>query len=607
MTTVATAAVVETRDAAWPARIPWLAFAVAATLAIVASFFAFKNSRRTGDESGAIRFNIMHGQRTSGFGQLAISPDGRNLVISAINEGKPQLWLRPLDSFTGRVLPGTESVAGFPFWSPDSRSIAFATGGKLKKIDLADGTVQPICDIPVGDRRGFEGTWNRDGTILFFVGGTTIYRVPATGGKPEPIPGMDQARQDVLLRWPRFLPDGKHFLYLVTTAQQGASEVFVATLDGKESKRLLAAQSSAIYANSPNGGGYLLFARDGALLAQPFDAGNLTLTGDSIRVADQVRINSNNRAFFSVSDNGTLVFDQFAEGENRQLTWFDRAGKQIETFGEKGAFIRLKLSPDQKRAAVSRRDPRTGVFDLYVIDVVRGATTRLTSGTFDVADFVWSPDSNYIAWVSVKGSTYQLLRKLASGSGQEEVLLESSKIIGPTDWSADGKFILYTDRDPISRRDIWVLPLEGERKPYVFFQTPADDTNAVFSPDRRWIAYESVESGIREMYVQTFPASGGKWPVSNNGGLSPIWRRDGKELFYITPDGKLMAVEIKIGSTFEPGVPKLLFDVATARTVATNAYDVSTDGQRFLFTSGQLDPNPSSLAVVVNWTADLKK
>jgi Tol biopolymer transport system component len=607
MTTAATTALIETSGAVWRARLPWLAFAVAATVAIVASFFAFKNSRRTGDEAGAVRFNISHGQRTTGFGQIAISPDGRNLVMSAINEGKPQLWLRPLDSFTARVLPGTENIAGFPFWSPDSRSIAFATGGKLRKIDLADGTVQSLCDIPVGDRRGFDGTWNRDGTILFFVGGSTIFRVAAAGGKPEPIPGMDQPRQDVLFRWPQFLPDGKHFLYLVTTAQQGTSEVFVATLDGKEPKRLLTAQSSARYAGSPNGGGYLLFARDGALLAQPFDAQNLTLAGDSVRIADQLRVNSNSRAFFSVSDNGILVYDQFADSDSRQLTWFDRAGKQLEAFGEKGSFIRIKLSPDQKRAAVSRRDPPTGVFDLYVVDVVRGATTRLTSGTFDVSDFVWSPDSNYIAWVSARGSTYQLLRKLASGSGQEEVLLESSKLIGPTDWSADGKFILYTDLDPKSRRDIWVLPLEGDRKPYVFFQTPADDLQAVFSPDGRWIAYVSGESGNREIYVQTFPASGGKWPVSTNGGLMPIWRRDGKELFYMTPDGKLMAVEIKTGSTFEPGVPKPLFDVATARTVATNAYDVSTDGQRFLFTSGQLDTNPSSLAVILNWTAELKK
>jgi Tol biopolymer transport system component len=606
MTTVATAAVVEARDAAWRARLPWLAFAVAAIIAIVASFYAFKNSRPAGNEPGAVRFNIIHGQRTTGLGQIAISPDGRNLVISAPNEGHAQLWLRPLDSFTERVLPGTENIAGFPFWSPDSRSIAFATGGKLKKIDLADGTVQSICDIPFGDRRGFDGTWNRDGTILFFIGGTTIYRVPATGGQPAPIPGMD-SRQDVLLRWPQFLPDGKHFLYLATTSQQSASEVFVASLDGKESKHLLTAQSSAMYTGSPNGGGYLLFARDGALLAQPFDGRNLTLTGDSIRVADQVKINSNSRGFFSVSDSGILVYDQFAEGENRQLTWFDRAGKQLGTFGEKGSFIRLKLSPDEKSAAVSRRDPKTGAFDIYVIDVARGATTRLTSGPFDVSDFVWSPDSNYIAWVSLKGSTYQLLRKLASGSGQAEVLLESSKNIGPTDWSADGKFILYTDNDPKSRRDIWILPLEGDRKPFVFFQTPVDDTSAVFSPDGRWIAYRSNESGNPEIYVQTFPASGGKWPVSTNGGLSPTWRRDGKELFYITPDGKLMAVEIKPGSTFEPGVPKLLFDVVTARTLATNTYDVSPDGQRFLFTSGQSDTNSSSLAVIVNWTAELKK
>lgn len=605
MTMAATAAVAEVKASVWRARVPWLALTTVSLIAIAALFFAFKNARSV-PELRAVRFSIIHGQRTTGFGQFAVSPDGRNVVINSLNEGRGQLWLRPLDSLTSRALPNTEGTQGFPFWSPDSQSIAFAVGGKLKRFNLADGTVQSICDIPFGDRRGFGGTWSRNGTILFFVG-TNIYRVPATSGEPRPIPGLNQLSPDSLTRWPEFLPDGNHFLYLVTTPKQSGAEIYVTSLDGKDTKRLVTAQSNAIYGTSPTGSGHLLFARDGALLSQPLDAKTLTLTGQPVRVADQVRINSNSRGFFSASDNGILMYDQFAEGEYRQLTWFDRAGKQLDTFGEKGTMNQLKLSPDQKRAAVVRRDPATGVFDLFVIDVARGATTRLTSGPADVIDPIWSPDSNYLAWVSVSGQSYKLVRKLASGAGQEEVLLESNKSIAPTSWSPDGKFILYTETDPKTQGDIWVLPLEGDRKPFAFFQSPASDSLAVFSPDGHWVAYQSAESGPSEIYVQSFPASSDKVPVSNKGGFRPAWRGDGKELFYTTLEGKLMAIEIKAGSTFEPGVPKPLFDVAAARAIPTTPFDVSTDGQRFLFMSGQLDPNPSSLTVVLNWTADLKQ
>ncbi len=609
MTAAATVAVAEAKASAWRARVPWIALAGVSLIALAALFFAFRNSR-SAPEVRTVRFTMVHGQRTSGFGQLAVSPDGRNVVISSVVEGKSQLWIRPLDSLTARALPNTEGSAGFPFWSPDSRSIAFSVNGgsRLRRIDLADGTVQSICEIPFGDRRGFSGTWNRDGTILFFTGGMTIYRVPATGGEPRPVPSLDpSSHQGGVVRWPQFLPDGNHFLYLLTTPQQSNSEVVVTTLDGKETKRLLTAQSNATYATAPNGGGYLLFARDGALLAQPFDAKTLTLSDQPVRVADQVRVNTNSRGFFSTSDTGVLVYDQFAEGDFRQLNWFDRAGKQIEAISEKGSFIRMRLSPDKKSVAVSRRDPATGVFDLFVIDVARGATTRLTSGPSDVPDFTWSPDGNYIAWVSFRGQNYQLLRKLASGSGQEEVLLESSKQIAPTNWSPDGKFILYTQLDPNTRMDIWVLPLEGDRKPYVFFQSPANDTMAVFSPDGHWVAYESGEAGATDVYVQSFPASGSKAAVSNKGGRAPAWRGDGRELFYVTPSGMLMGVEMKLGATIEPAVPKELFDVTTAGALATTPYDVTADGQRFLLLKGQVDPNPSSVTVVLNWTADLKK
>jgi Tol biopolymer transport system component len=608
LTTVATDGV-ETELATWRARIPWIAFAAAALIAMAALFIAFRASRnsRSSAELQAVRFNILVGQRTTGVGQIALSPDGRNVVISTLYEGKAQLWLRPLDSLTARPLPNTEGAVGFPIWSPDSRAIAFAVAGKLKKYDFADGSVQSICNIPSADRRGFDGTWNRDGTILFFVGGTTIYRVQATGGEPAPIPGVNDSAAGGLVRWPTFLPDGHHFLYLVTPPQQGNSEVAIASLDGKDSRRLLTANSNAMYAASATGEGYLLFARSGALLAQRFDANTLALSGEPKVLVEQVRVNFNSRAFFSVSDNGTLVYDQSTDSDSRQLTWFDREAKELGGVGEKAAILQFKLSPDQKRTAVAKRDPGTGVFDLWVMDMARGAVSRITSGSSDVTTFVWSPDSNYIAWESAKDHRYMIVRKLASGAGQEEILLEADKPVFANSWSGDGKYILYTRNDLQTKNDIWLLPLEGDRKPFAYFQSPADDRAAAFSPDGRWVAYQSSESGSNEIYVQTFPASGGKWPVSNKGGVAPMWRGDGKELFYVSPEGKLMAVEIKVGSTFEPGVPNVLFDMADARARPNTPYDIAADGQRFLILSGRVDANPSSIAVVLNWTADLKK
>ena len=588
------------------ARVAWIAAGLL-FIGLLALFpFALTHFRHAEAEVAAVRFTIAPPEKATGFGQLALSPDGRNLVFVANVDGKDQLWLRPLGSFTARPLPGTEDAGGFPFWSPDSRSIAFGAGDKLKKIDLADGTQQTLCDMPRSGR-GFGGTWNREGTILFFSGGSGIYHVSATGGEPALVPGFDQSRQGIECRWPYFLPDGRHFLYLATTPQQETSGVYLASLDGKETKRLFTADSSAIYAPSAAGGGYLLFARDGALLAQPFDASRLTLTGEPFRIADQVRVNANSRGYFSVSDNGTLVYDPSGERENQQLTWFDRAGKQLETIGALGTFLLPRLSPDEKRVAVSRRDPKTGISDIYVIEIARGASSRLTSDPANVNVAVWSPDGSRIVWASNRGGSYQFYQKLASGAGQEELLLQSSNPIAPIDWSADGRYILYTQIDPKAKGDVWVLPLEGDRKPFPFLQTSSDEGSAVFSPDGRWIAYQSDESGSAEVYVQTFPASGGKWPVSTKGGRVPQWRRDGKELFYLSSDGKMMAVEVKTSGTFEPGIPRALFDLSAVRPIRRSGYAVAADGQRFLFISRTAETAPSSLAVVVNWTADLKR
>ncbi len=586
------------------ARVAWITAGLLfiGLLAVLPS--ALTHFRRAEVESPiAVRFTIRPPEKAVGFRQLAISPDGRNLVFVVSVEGKTQLWLRPLGSFMARLLPGTEDINSFPFWSPDSSSIAFAAGGKLKKIDLADGTQQTLCTLSE-EARGFGGTWSRDGTILFFRAGS-IYRVSAAGGEPSLVPGLEGSPQGIECRWPSFLPDGRHFLYLVTTSQQETSGIYLASLDGKETKRLFTSDSSAIYAPSAAGKGYLLFARDGALLAQPFDASRLTFTGEPFRIADQVRVNVNSRGSFSVSDNGTLVYDPSGERDNQQLTWFDRAGKQLETIGALGTFILPRLSPDEKRVALSRRDPKTGIFDIYVIDIVRGASSRLTSNSAN-ANVVWSPDGTRIVWATNRGGSYQFYQKSASGVGQEEILLQSNNRIFPTDWSSDGRFILYRQVDPNTKEDLWVLPFDGDRKPFSFLQTQYNETAARFSPDGRWIAYDSDESGNREVYVQAFP-SGGRWPISTKGGAIPQWRRDGKELFYASPsDGKMMAVEVKTSGTFEPGIPRALFDLPAVRATRSG-YAVAGDGQRFLFVSQIAETAPSSLAVVVNWTADLKK
>src|SRR5258706_10252296 len=420
LTTVAAAAVAETKRATWQERVPWIAAAVFLLLVLGTLLLIIKYSRQPAAPSAVVAsFLISPPEKSTGFSQLAISPDGRNLVFNTSIGGQNEMWVRPLNSLTAKRLAGTDEANGFMFWSPDSRSIAFATGGKIKKVDLANGLVQGICELQL-DRRGFGGSWNRDGTIIFSVGATGIWRVPASGGTPTQIPGFEKS-EEVLKRWPQFLPDGRHFLYLATTALKNSSEVMVGSIDGGQPKRLFASASNALYAASLEGRGQIIFSRDGALLAQRFDADKLELTGEPFRVADRVRVNSNSRAFLSLSDNGTLVFDPSSDLENRQLTWFDRSGKQLETVGPVGSYLGARLSPDQKRIAFSRRDPSGGIFDIYVYDIARGTSSRLTTSSSDVETFAWSPDGNYLVWSARQGTGGEMYRKLASGAGEVEV------------------------------------------------------------------------------------------------------------------------------------------------------------------------------------------
>ncbi len=573
-------------------RLAWIV--AGALLCLVAVLlFIVANFRRAPTEVSATRFVIPASEK-QGLLDPSISPDGRRLVYSASTEGKRQLWIRQLDSVTPQALPGTDKTSYPAFWSPDGRYIAFFADGKLKKMQLSGGPAQPLTDVP--NPRG--GSWNREGVIIFAPDGTSpLYRVSATGGERTQLTTLDESRQEISHRWPLFLPDGHHFLYLARSPQRENTALYVGSLDSKETKRVLSANSSVAYAPQ----GYLLFAREGTLMAQPFDVDKLGVTGEEFSVAEHIRYMSQSAlAWFSVSENGVLVYS--TGNSATQLTWFDRSGTQLGTVGLQADYLSLRLSPDEKRVAVARTDPPAVAADLWLIELARGVASKLTSEP-SMDDFpVWSPDGSQIAFSSTREGAMNLYRKLSSGAGKEEGLLKSNQAEHAQDWSPDGRFILYRTYGVKTKSDIWVLPMFGDRKPYPFLDREFDEPFARFSPDGRWVAYTSDETGTSEVYVREFQGSGRSWRVSINGGSLPRWRRDGKELFYFSGE-KLMAVDVKAGgSSFEPGVPKLLFEKNGTRN-----YDVSGDGQRFLVAVPVEESSSEPITVVLNWTADLKR
>ncbi len=591
---------------ALPARVrirknlPWIVTSVLALALMVALPFVFLYFRRAPAETlAATRFFIYPPEKGYFGGSFAVSPDGRRVVFRVNSEGKVLLWVQALDSLTAEPLAGTEE-GGYPFWSPDSRFIGFFSEGKLKKIEGAGGPAQTLCDAP--EPRG--GAWNADGVIVFAPkAADTLYRVSAAGGAPVPLTTLDAARKEIAHYHPRFLPDGRHFLYLANSPQRESRGIYVGSLDSKETKLLVNADASAAYA-AP---GYLLFLRDRTLMAQGFDADRLELTGEPFLVAEQVgRLGQGQRfALFTISETGVLVY-RSGFSESTQLIWFDREGKQLGTVGLTAGYASPWLSPDEKRVAFGRVEPQGGGSDIWLIELARGTPTRFTfDPAFDQTP-IWSPDGSRIVFSSDRDGVLNLYQRAASGAGNDEVLLKSDHAKIPNDWSADGRFILYQ-----TSTDLWVLPLSGDQKPFPFLQTEFNEGWGRFSPDGKWVAYSSNESGTWQVYVQSFPASGGKWQVSTAGGAQPQWRRDGKELFYLSSDRKLMAVEVKgNGPTFEAGVPQALFE-PRLQTFGLpgprNIYVATADGQRFLVTSAPEERISTPTTVVLNWTADLKK
>jgi len=576
--------------------------------------------RHTPLEPQLAKLQLLPPEKTA-FDDIAISPDGRRVAFTATDSsGKSNLWLRSLDSLASRMLAGTEG-ASYPFWSPDSRFIGFFAEGKLKKIEASGVSPQTICSL-INDRGGARGgSWSREEVILFAAeafGPEQIYQVSAAGGAPDPVTTLEDAAQVHHHHWPFFLPDGHHFLYFVyAEGARGRTGVYLASVHSKDARLLLTAEASAGYAphpaGAPAGTDYILFVRERTLMAQPFSPRRLEVNGSAIPIAEQVGVDSSvQRSKFSISVNGVLVYDPAGGGGYTQLLWLDRAGRQLSSLGPPGLYIEARISPDVRQVAAQREDGLGGS-DIWLLDPARGTSSRFTFHPAYQAAPVWSPDASRISFFSSRQGQWSIYEKPANSAADEKLLLKTNDDLVPYDWSPDGSFLLYTAIDPRTRNsDIWVLPQQkatgAGAQAAPFLRTEFDENFESFSPDGKWVVYQSDESGKNEVYVRPFhpdgSGGGGKWQISTDGGIEPRWPRRGKEILYIRPDNMLMAVEVKTGVGLEVGVPRALFPI---RPAGVHRYDVTADGQRFLVSMPTEESASAPAIVVLNWSAALQQ
>ena len=558
---------------------------------------------------------------------FALSPDGRQIVFVASGDGASRLWLRSLSTTTAQPLAGTEGAV-FPFWSPDSRAIGFFAGNTLRRLDLGGGAPRTLA--PALSARG--GTWNVDDVIVFAPNtASPLMRVSASGGAAVAVTTIGPQQQSH--RFPHVLPDGRRFLFYVSGGSDTAG-IYLAALDGSAPVRLTAADNAGVYLSSGSGsagasreGGWLLWVRAGTLVAQRLDVEQAELTGEPVTLADGVAVDDNFRSAVSVAATGLVAYRTGA-GSERQLTWVDRSGTVRGTIGDPdGSLSTPRVSPDGRRVAVHRTVQ--GNQDLWLLD-----GTRTSRFTFDAAIDqypVWSPDGTRIAFRSQRTGAGDLYQKLTSGVGVEERLVTSPQNKTTSSWSPDGRFVLYHSNDPQSNGDLWVMPMAGDRAPSVLLKTPFREAYGEFSPDSRWVAYHSEESGRMEIYVRPFvsplvppsaagtlrrgsgqaaEAAGGQWQVSTAGGVYPSWRPDGKELYYLNPQGAMMAAPITVtGAKFAPGAPVVLFPTRIfgggVDTGAGRQYDVAPDG-RFLINT-VLGGAAAPITLLQNWNPEAKK
>ncbi len=535
---------------------------------------------------------------------LALSPDGRRLALAASGpDGNRMLWVRPMDSLEVQPLTGTEG-ATCPFWSPDSRFIGFFADRKLKKVLAAGGTVLTICDAP--DGRG--ASWSEDDVIVFAPGPFSgLFRVSASGGASVAVTRMDALGSTHRLPW--FLPDGKHLLFLSGSNRIGSKDNGIWLLDLNSGKTALFAHenSEGRYVEA----GYLVFVRDGNLMAQPMDASRLKLTGEAVPIAERISfLQVRWSGGFSFSKDGLLVVQPGAPGRKRQLTWFDLDGKSLGTVGEPAAVANVSIAPDGRRAAGTIVGPTSSSFDIWMYDLARGVGGPFTFGNDSTFGPQWSPDGRLVVYSRLDGS---ILSKPADGSAEAKTLASGLPNAEATSWSPDGRFVALRYQDPKSGGfQVWMVPVEPDKKAYPFLAGPAQEQEGAFSPDGRWLAYISDESGRPEVYVTPFPGPGEKRQISTGGAAvnslythACFWLDGGRRLAYLSPEGKLVAVDFDArGSALEVGGSHVLFG---GRPVPDGPFDVTPDGKRLLVAAAADDVVSTQLVLVTNWTAALAK
>jgi Tol biopolymer transport system component len=592
-----------------------LAWILALAAALVAAALAFEFFNKPTPQAQVLRSMILPPEGGSFIfdgpnGGAFLSPDGRSVAFIARVGKVTQLWVRSLDSFAARVLPGTED-ASFAFWSSDSRNLGFFAEGKLKRIAVAGGPPQALCDAD--SNRG--GSWSRTDVIIFSRVSGEILRIPASGGTPQRVTTLDVGRSEGTHRWPYFLPDGNHFLFMAAALGPVSPEnvFYLGSLDGKGSRILFRGSSPIAYAM-----GHVLYLADNVLMARPFDPVKLDFTGEAVPIAEGVEFDPLfSYGIFSVSENGALLYQHGKGSSAHSLLLFDRTGKQLRSLGESAPNSGPRFSPDEKNLAYDLISTNSGKLDLWLLDIGSGNRTRMASDPLNLASHstVWSPDGTRLAYFSLKTGNRAIYIKAVNQIAQEEKRWETKDdaYVGADNWTPDGKFLILTER-PIrtGEQRVALLQVAGKDGAVPLLEVPgANVDQGQVSPDGRWIAYRSDETGRSEIYITSFPKPTGKLQVSIAGGVSPRWKHDGKELYYLAPDKMLMAVQLKeTGGSLQVAGTRPLFEMFQTMyltAAGVNQYDVTRDGGRFVADSVITDETSAPLNLVVNWTAELKK
>jgi len=586
-----------------------LAWAMAGALLLVTAVSAFLIWRLTSAPVQVMRASLLPPEKSNlvaigiGGAPAVISPDGKLVVYGAIGpDGRTLLWIQRLDAPTPQALAGTEG-GGYPFWSPDSRFVGFFTGSLLKKIDITGGPPQTLCDA----NQGRGGAWNKEGVIVFGLREGPLMRVPVAGGSPVEVTKLDRSKGEGTHRWPIFLPDGRRILYMSgpNGNDNNKNVIMLGALDNKETRQIVGVSSNVQYAD-----GYLLYRRESTLMAQPFDPKKADFTGDPVPLIEHIRFDGSvSRAIFSTSETGILIYQSGTSNSGSKLAWVNRAGKVDGYLGETGLFYNIGLAPDGKHVATTLVEGTATSTDVWMFDVARNIRTRFSFNPDREFIPVFSPDGKQVVWGDDTGSGFVIKLRPADGAAPEQAITERNAYdLAAIDWSRDGKFLLCIGRGQgasAGALDIWAIPMVGERKPFAVLQDQFAKDNPQFSPDTRWVAYQSNESGRDEVYIAPFPGPGAKFQVSNNGGRMPMWRKDGKELYYVSLDQKMMAVPIQAAAaTVQPGAPQDLFAVRVPPIRAT--YTVAGDGRFLINTIGET-ADSAPLSLFTNWPATLRK